>query len=67
MLTFRSLAASLSYYVLVPAGSIGLTTVVLIGVLMMAIAEVLEFMLAGRYAKKYGGSKRAGCPRSSAV
>ena len=52
-------AATLSYYLLVPGGAIGLPTVVLVGVLMM-IAEVLEFMLAGRYARKYGGSKRAG-------
>ena len=52
-------AATLSYYLLVPDSSIGLATVVLVGVLMI-IAEVLEFMLAGRYARKYGGSKRAG-------
>jgi uncharacterized protein YqgC (DUF456 family) len=52
-------AATLMYYLLVPAGPIGLATVVGIGVL-MAIAEILEFMLAGQYAKKYGGSKRAG-------
>ena len=51
--------ATLSYYLLVPGGAIGLMTVVTIGVL-MAFAEVLEFVLAGRYAKKYGGSKRAG-------
>jgi uncharacterized protein YqgC (DUF456 family) len=44
---------------MVPGGAIGLTTVVIVGVLMV-IAEVLEFMLAGRYARKYGGSKRAG-------
>src|SRR6185295_1028847 len=30
-----------------------------VGVLMI-IAEVLEWVLAGRFAKKYGGSKRAG-------
>lgn len=52
-------AAVLCYYLMVPGGAIGLTTVVLIGVLMV-IAEVLEFLLAGRYARKYGGSKRAG-------
>ena len=51
--------ATLMYYLLVPGGAIGLMTVVTIGVL-MAFAEVLEFLLAGRYAKKYGGSKRAG-------
>src|SRR5262245_32933461 len=52
-------AATLSYYLLVPDSSIGLATVVLVGALMI-VAELLEFMLAGRYAKKYGGSKRAG-------
>lgn len=52
-------AAVLSYYLMVPHGAIGLTTVVVMGVLMV-IAEVLEFMLAGRYARKFGGSKRAG-------
>lgn len=52
-------AGALGYYLMVPGGAIGLTTVVVVGVL-MAIAEVLEFVLAGRYAQKYGGSKRAG-------
>ena len=51
--------AALCYYLMVPGGAIGLTTVIVVGVLMV-IAEVLEFMLAGRYARKYGGSKRAG-------
>ena len=39
--------------------SIGWINIVLIGVLAI-IGEVLEFMLSGRYARKYGGSKRAG-------
>lgn len=39
--------------------SIGWVNIVIIGV-MAIVAEVLEFMLAGRYARKYGGSKRAG-------
>jgi uncharacterized protein len=51
--------AALCYYLLVPGSAIGLATVIGVGVL-MAIAEVLEFLMAGRYAKKYGGSKRAG-------
>lgn len=51
--------AALCYYFLVPGGAIGVATLVGVGV-MMVVAEVLEFMLAGRYAKKYGGSKRAG-------
>lgn len=49
----------LCYYLLVPGGAIGLTTVIAIGVL-MAAAEALDWVLAGRFARKYGGSKRAG-------
>lgn len=42
---------------LVP-GQIGMITV--IGVTVLAIvAEILEFLAAGRYARKYGGSRRA--------
>jgi uncharacterized protein YqgC (DUF456 family) len=52
-------AAALCYYLLVPGGAIGLVTVVGVGILML-IAEVLDWVLAGRFAKKYGGSKRAG-------
>jgi len=39
--------------------SIGWVSIVVVGVLAI-VGEVLEFMLAGRYARKYGGSKRAG-------
>ena len=39
--------------------SIGWVTLLVVGVLAI-IGEVLEFMLAGRYARKYGGSRRAG-------
>jgi uncharacterized protein YqgC (DUF456 family) len=56
--TFVIFGGVLCYYLLVPGGAIGLWTVILVGVL-MAIAEILEWMLAGRYARKYGGSKRA--------
>jgi uncharacterized protein len=49
----------LCYYLLVPGGAIGLGTVITVGTLMV-IAEALEWMLAGRFARKYGGSKRAG-------
>ena len=52
-------AAALCYYLLVPGGAIGLPTVIAIGVLMV-VAEGLEFVLAGRFARRYGGSKRAG-------
>jgi uncharacterized protein len=50
--------AALAYQLLVP-GSVGTTTVVGTAVLAL-VAEVLEFTLAGRYARKYGGSRRAG-------
>jgi uncharacterized protein YqgC (DUF456 family) len=51
-------AAALGYQLLVP-GTISLVTVVGTAVL-ATIAEVIEFTLAGRYARKYGGSRRAG-------
>jgi uncharacterized protein YqgC (DUF456 family) len=50
--------AALVYQLLVP-GAVSMTTV--IGTALLAlVAEVLEFTLAGRYARKYGGSRRAG-------
>src|SRR6185437_4984238 len=51
-------AAALCYHLLVPAGGIGLMTVVAMGVLMV-IAEGLEWVLTSRFTRKYGGSKRA--------
>lgn len=39
--------------------SIGWINIVIIAVFAI-VGEILEFMLAGRYARKYGGSKRAG-------
>lgn len=39
--------------------SIGWVSIVVIGI-MAIVGEIFEFMLAGRYARKYGGSKRAG-------
>jgi uncharacterized protein YqgC (DUF456 family) len=51
------LAAGIGYSILVK-GSIGTFTLIAIAVIAV-IAEVLEFTLAGTYAKKYGGSKRA--------
>ena len=50
--------SALAYQLLVP-GTIGTSTVVGTAVLAL-VAEVLEFTLAGRYARKYGGSRRAG-------
>jgi uncharacterized protein YqgC (DUF456 family) len=50
--------SALAYQLLRP-GTIGTATVV--GTALLAlVAEVLEFTLAGRYARKYGGSRRAG-------
>lgn len=55
--TWVMLAAGVGYSILVP-NSIGAVTMV--GTTVIAvIAEVLEFTLAGKYARKYGGSKRA--------
>ena len=50
--------AALCYHLLVPAGGIGLLTVVAMGILMI-IAEGLEWVLTSRFTRKYGGSKRA--------
>ena len=50
--------AALAYQLLLP-GTVGMVT--LVGTALLAlVAEVLEFTLAGRYARKYGGSRRAG-------
>jgi uncharacterized protein YqgC (DUF456 family) len=57
--TLVMFAAALCYKLLVPQGGIGWTSVVVVGIL-MAIAEGLEWTLASRFAKKYGGSRRAG-------
>jgi uncharacterized protein YqgC (DUF456 family) len=56
--TWVMLAAGVGYSLLLP-GTIGLFA--LIGTAAIAIAaEVFEFTLAGKYARKYGGSRRAG-------
>ena len=49
---------ALAYQLLLP-GTIGTATVAGTAGLAL-VAEVLEFTLAGRYARKYGGSRRAG-------
>lgn len=51
-------AAALCFYLLVPGGAIGLTTVVVMGALMI-VAEGLEWVLTSRFTKRYGGSRRA--------
>ena len=57
--TLVMFGAALCYKLLVPQGGVGWVTVGAVGIL-MAIAEVLEWSLAARYARRYGGSKRAG-------
>jgi uncharacterized protein YqgC (DUF456 family) len=52
-------AAALCYYLLVPGGAIGLTTVIVMGALMI-VAEGLEWILTSKFTKRYGGSRRAG-------
>jgi uncharacterized protein YqgC (DUF456 family) len=51
--------AAVAYPYLAGEGTIG--TFTLVGIMVLAaVAEALEFLLAGRYARKYGGSRRAG-------
>lgn len=52
------LGVTFVYWLAVPAGSVGVFTLAVVGTLVV-IAEVLEFVVAGRYARRYGGSKRA--------
>lgn len=56
--TLVMFAAALCYKLLVPQGGIGWASVVIVGILMV-IAEGLEWTLSARFAKKYGGSRRA--------
>jgi uncharacterized protein YqgC (DUF456 family) len=51
-------ASGVAYRLLVP-GSVSIVTLVLV-IAIALVAEVLEFTLAGKYAKRYGGSRRAG-------
>ncbi len=53
------LGSVLAYWMAVPDGSVGLITL-LVASTLVVVAEVLEFTIAGRYARKYGGSQRAG-------
>lgn len=52
------LGATIVYWILVPTGGIGLVTFGVVAALVV-IAEVLEFTVSARYARKYGGSRRA--------
>ena len=47
------------YNLVVPGDPIGWFTLVAVGVLAL-VAELLEFSMTGSYARKYGGSRRAG-------
>jgi uncharacterized protein YqgC (DUF456 family) len=53
------MVAAVLVYSFVEPGQIGIPTLVVVFALAV-LAEVLEFLAAGKYARKYGGSKRAG-------
>src|SRR4051812_50084755 len=52
-------ASAVTYNMVVPGDPIGWVTLVVVAVLAL-IAELLEFSLTGKYARKYGGSRRGG-------
>jgi len=52
-------ASAVAYNMVVPGDPIGWFTLIAVTVLGV-IAEVLEFTMSGKYARKYGGSRRAG-------
>jgi uncharacterized protein YqgC (DUF456 family) len=52
-------ATAVAYNLIVPGEPIGWFTLVGVAVLAL-VAELLEFSLTGRFARKYGGSRRAG-------
>lgn len=52
------LGAGLVYWIVLPTGGIGLVTFG-IAALLVVVAEVLEYTIAGRYTRQYGGSSRA--------
>lgn len=52
-------ASAVAYNLIVPGDPIGWFTLVAVGVLAL-VAELLEFSMTGSYARKYGGSRRAG-------
>ncbi len=57
--TWVMVGAVLAYSYWGAPSAIG-TWVVLVSAVLAAIGEILEFTLAGRFAKRYGGSRRAG-------
>ncbi len=52
-------ASAVTYNLIVPGEPIGWVTLIAVAVLAF-VAELVEFALTGRYARKYGGSRRAG-------
>lgn len=52
-------ASAVTYNLVVAGDPIGWVTLIVVGVLAL-VAELLEFSLTGSYARKYGGSRRAG-------
>src|SRR5256885_16205750 len=52
-------ASAVTYNLVFPGDPIGWFTLVAVAVLAL-VAELLEFTMTGRYARKYGGSRRAG-------
>ncbi len=52
-------ASAVTYNLVVKGDPIGWFTLVAVAVLALA-AELLDFTMTGRYARKYGGSRRAG-------
>jgi len=52
-------ASAVTYNLIVPGDPIGWVSLIAVAVLAF-VAELIEFALAGRYARKYGGSRRAG-------
>jgi uncharacterized protein len=52
-------ASAVTYNLVVPGNRIGWVSLIIVAVLAL-IAEILEFSLTGKYARKYGGSRRAG-------
>jgi uncharacterized protein len=57
--TWIIVAGAIGYRVLVPAGGVGWFTVIGVTALAM-LGAIADLALAGRYARKYGGSRRAG-------
>ncbi len=57
--TWLMVGAALVYHLVVRGAAIGIATIVGTAVLAF-VGELIEFGLAARYTKKYGGSRRAG-------